>query len=212
MRPGITNAVGCVVSDVRHDYVNSINTPLAQTDMDHIDKVFCSQIESGEKIIESEGVEIEDLLIVHYVDMQFQGQTHILNFPVKNTRLSREELQAAFERSYMDRFGVELPEIRAVLVNLHTSVIGRRKQVPLTSLMPKKLQKNSIEDCVTGSRRVWFQSGWLETPVYKREFFRPRFRLQGPAIIEQLDTTIVIEPYNLVEVDASGNLLISIQF
>ena len=210
MRPGITNAVGCVVADVRHDYVNSINTPLAQTDMDQVNKIFSSQIALGKKIIESEGVEIEDLLIIHDVDMQFQGQTHILNFPVRQNKLTRESLQVAFEKSYLDRFGVELPEIRAVLVNLHTAIIGRRKEVPLTALISKKYQRKKIEDCQIGTRQVWFETGWEKTPIYKREFFRPNFKFKGPAIVEQLDTTIVVEPGNNVEVDSKGNLIISI--
>ena len=210
MRPGITNAVGCVVADVRHDYVNSINIPLAQADMDQVEQIFCIQIAAGKKIIEAEGVEIEELLIIHDVDMQFQGQTHILNFPVQETRLSRESLQRAFETAYWDRFGVELPEIRAVLVNIHTAVIGRRKPVPLAALTTAKEQKNTIDDCITGIRRVWFESGWQETPVYKRELLPVKAKFNGPAVIEQLDTTIIVEPENQVEVDLEGNLIISL--
>ena len=210
MRPGITNAVGCVVADVRHDYVNSINIPLAQADMDQVEQLFCRQIEAGKKIIAEEGVEIEELLVIHDVDMQFQGQTHILNFPVEETRLSRESLQTAFEKAYWDRFEVELPEIRAVLVNLHTAVIGRRKPVPLAALMSAKEQKNTIDECLTGSRKVWFESGWKETPVYKREFLPVKAKFNGPAVIEQLDTTIIVEPENQVEVDLNGNLIITL--
>ena len=210
MRPGITNAVGCVVADVRHDYVNSINIPLAQADMDQVEQLFCRQIEAGKKIIAEEGVEIEELLVIHDVDMQFQGQTHILNFPVQETRLSREGLQSAFEKAYWDRFEVELPEIRAVLVNLHTAVIGRRKPVPLAALMSAKEQKNTIDECRTGSRKVWFESGWQETPIYNREFLPVKAKFKGPAVIEQLDTTIIVEPENQVEVDLEGNLIISL--
>ena len=210
MRPGITNAVGCVVADVRHDYVNSINIPLSQMEMNQVDDIFCRQIEAGKKIIETEGVEIEELLVIHDVDMQFQGQTHILNFPVQETRLSRESLQSAFEKAYWDRFNVELPEIRAVLVNLHTAVIGRRKPVPLATLMSAKEQKNTIDDCLSGTRRVWFESGWKETPIYKREFLTVNAKFKGPAVIEQLDTTIIVEPENQVEVDLEGNLIITL--
>jgi N-methylhydantoinase A len=210
MRPGITNAVGCVVADVRHDYVNSINIPLAQADMDQVEQIFCRQIAAGKKIIEAEGVEIEELLVIHDVDMQFQGQTHILNFPVQETRLSRESLKSAFETAYWERFGVELPEIRAVLVNIHTAVIGRRKPVPLAALTTAKEQKNTIDECITGIRRVWFEAGWHETPVYKREFLPVKAKFNGPAVIEQLDTTIIVEPENQVEVDLEGNLIISL--
>jgi len=210
MRPGITNAVGCVVADVRHDYVNSINVPLAQAEMDQVDEIFAAQIEAGKTIIESEGVEIEELIIVHDVDMQFQGQTHILNFPVHETKLTQESLQTAFEKAYWNRFEVELPEIRAVLVNLHTAVIGRRKPVPLTSLIAETEQKTQIEDCKTGIRRAWFESGWQETPIYERESLPLKASFKGPAIIEQLDTTIIVEPDNKVEVDLDGNLIISL--
>jgi N-methylhydantoinase A len=210
MRPGITNAVGCVVADVRHDYVNSINVPLALAEMDQVDAIFNAQIEAGKTIIESEGIEIEEMIIIHNVDMQFQGQTHILNFPVNDTKLTRESLQTAFEKAYWNRFEVELPEIRAVLVNLHTAVIGRRKPVPLTSLISTTEQKAQIEDCKTGIRQVWFESGWKETPIYKRESLSIKARFKGPAIIEQLDTTIIVEPENQVEVDLDGNLIISL--
>jgi len=210
MRPGITNAVGCVVADVRHDYVNSINVPLAQAEMDQVDEIFAAQIDAGKTIIESEGVEIEELIIVHDVDMQFQGQTHILNFPVNDTKLTRESLQTAFEKAYWNRFEVELPEIRAVLVNLHTAVIGRRKPVPLTSLIAETEQKTQIQDCKTGIRRAWFESGWQETPIYERESLPLKTSFKGPAIIEQLDTTIIVEPDNKVEVDLDGNLIISL--
>ena len=73
MRPGITNAVGCVVADVRHDYVNSINVPLNLADMEQVHEIFSSQIKEGKEIIASEGIDIEEMVIIHQVDMQFQG-------------------------------------------------------------------------------------------------------------------------------------------
>jgi N-methylhydantoinase A len=210
MRPGITNAVGCVVADFRHDFVNSVNELLANVDMEKVHEIFSAQIRAGKEIIESEGITVEEMIVIHHVDMQFQGQTHILNFPVQNPRVSRSSLQSAFEKAYWNRFGVELPEIRAVLVNLHTSVIGRRKPVPLTTLLPKSEQKSRIDDCIIQNRPVCFESGWHNTQIYNREFFPPNTEFTGPAIIEQLDTTIVVEPGNHVEVDKQGNLIISL--
>jgi len=210
MRPGITNAVGCVVADVRHDYVNSINVPLAQVDMDQVHGIFASQIRAGKEIIASEGIDIEEMVIIHQVDMQFQGQTHILNFPVQNPSVSRSALQSSFEKAYLKRFNVELPEIRAVLVNLHTSVIGRRKPVPLNTLISRAKHKKNLSECIIHSRPVWFDSGWHDTPIYNREFLPPKIKFKGPAVIEQLDTTTVVEPENHVEVDEAGNLIISL--
>jgi N-methylhydantoinase A len=111
-----------------------------------------------------------------------------------------------FEEAYWRRFEVELSEIRAVLVNLHTAVIGKRRGVPLDALA----HANGADREPSGQRRVWFENGWAETPIYKREQLPSGATLTGPAIIEQLDTTIVVEPGDKVEADDLGNLIISV--
>jgi len=209
-RPGITNAVGCVVADVRHDYVNTLNTPLPLVDMALVQETLERQIAEGKATIEREGVEIEELTVIHDVDMQFQGQTHILTVPISSTKVAREELHEVFEKAYWNRFAVELPEIRPVLVNLHTAVIGRRKDVPLSALMKASERKATVEECQTGIRSVWFEQGRCETPIYRREHLPLESTLEGPAIIEQLDSTTVVEPGNSVSVDGFGNLLITV--
>ena len=80
-------------------------------------------------------------------------------------------------------------EIRPVLVNLHTAVVGSRAVVPLEALAPT--DGGPVEP--TSKRSVWFEQGWLETPIYERRRVPAGSRLDGPAVIEQLDTTIVIE-------------------
>ncbi len=209
-RPGITNAVGCVVADVRHDYVNTLNTPLPLVDMALVQETLERQIAEGKATIEREGVEIEELTVIHDVDMQFQGQTHILTVPISSTKVAREELHEVFEKAYWNRFAVELPEIRPVLVNLHTAVIGRRKDVPLSALMKASERKATVEECQTGIRSVWFEQGRCETPIYRREHLPLESTLEGPAIIEQLDSTTMVEPGNSVSVDGFGNLLITV--
>ncbi len=208
-RPGITNAVGCVVADVRHDYVNTLNTPLPLVDMALVQETLERQIAEGQATIEREGVEIEELTVIHDVDMQFQGQTHILTVPLASTKVAREQLHEVFEKAYWNRFAVELPEIRPVLVNLHTAVIGHRKDVPLSALMKASERKATVAECRIGTRSVWFEQGRCDTPIYRREHLPLEGTLEGPAIIEQLDSTTVVEPGNTVAVDMFGNLLIT---
>jgi len=133
--------------------------------------------------------------------MQFQGQTHMLAISLPRPQAGRAELQQLFERAYFERFGVELPEIRAVLVNLRTAVIGLRPRLPLKLL-------GREEASSPRAREVWFDGGWLETPVYQREALPDA--IAGPAIIEQLDCTTVLEPGNRAEADAAGNLLVTV--
>ena len=60
------------------------------------------------------------------------------------------------------------------------------------------------------TRRVWFGEGWIDTPILSRRYFSPGTAMDGPAIIEQLDTTVVIEPGDHVVADALGNLMINV--
>ena len=62
-----------------------------------------------------------------------------------------------------------------------------------------------------GTRRVWFDNSWHDTPIYRREALAPGATLTGPAIVEQLDTTTVIEPGDGARVDALGNLEITVR-
>ena len=207
IRPGITSAIGCVVADVRHDYVNTVNAPLDVLDMDQFTSILDAQVKEGRETIEGEGVEVEDLQFIHDADMQFVGQSHILTVPLSSTGVSRDELRKLFEEVYWERFAVDLPEIKAVLVNLHTAVIGRRKSTDLSSLAPREANGG---DAVVATRNVWYQSGWQETPIYHRDNLPPGSEFDGPAIVEQLDTTTVIEPDCHVTVDSDGNLIVTV--
>jgi N-methylhydantoinase A len=208
-RPGLTNALGCTVADVRHDYVRTINLPLAEVAPARMAEVFKSQIEIGRATIVRENVAVERIETVHRADMQFQGQSHILTVAIDDLSISLDELRNAFEAAYWQRFGVELSEIRPVLVNLHTAVIGKRKPVALKSIAAAA-PRAKLAEAQTGRREVWFDGGRMDTPVYRREWLPEGAKLDGPAIIEQLDCTTVIEPGNHAELDAIGNLLVSV--
>ena len=203
-RPGITNALGCVVADLRHDYVNTVNRPVEVLDVEQVREILQAQIAEGRKMLEREDVAIEGVRLLHSADMQFQGQSHILTVPLPTPEVTREQIQKLFDRAYWDRFEVELPEIRAVLVNLHTAIIGLRPRLDLKVLSDRGAL------LAPRNRSVWFHDGgWLNTPIYRRESLPPA--LDGPAIIEQLDCTIVLEPGNVASTDALGNLIVEVK-
>jgi len=208
-RPGLTNALGCVVADLRHDFVATINQSLEALDEGRIAQVFAQQVASGQALLARENVAVERFVTLHRADMQFQGQSHILPVAIETVAISIAELRAAFAAAYWKRFGVELPEIRPVLVNLHTAVIGKRKAVSLRAIASAE-PKATLAEAQRTTRPVWFEAGWLDTPVYLREHLPQAARFAGPAIVEQLDCTTVIEPGNRVEVDSIGNLIVAV--
>ena len=209
-RPGITNAIGCATADLRHDFVNTLNTPLATLDMADVHGILQAQVETGRNTIAREGVAVEAIEHLHFADMQFQGQTHLLSVALPSPTLTLDALQALFDRAYWERFAVELPEIRAVLVNLHTAVIGRRPQIDLLALAGTA-QAATLAEAQTGRRRVWFADGWHDTPIFSRTKLPLDVQFAGPAVIEQLDATTVLEPGDLARLDPLGNLVIEVR-
>ncbi len=209
MRPGITNALGCAAADLRHDYVNTVNKPLPSLDDSLVKAVLEAQIAEGRATLDREGVAIEGVKLLHFADMQFQGQSHILTVALPDSNVSRGQLQERFDAAYWERFGVELPEIRAVLVNLHTAVIGLRSRFDL-AVLGRSERARTLAEAKNAERQVWFDGGFRATPVYQREKLPAEARFEGPAIIEQLDCTTVIEPGNRVQLDALGNLIVEV--
>ncbi|MBL8379616.1 MAG: hydantoinase/oxoprolinase family protein [Burkholderiales bacterium] len=208
-RPGLTNALGCAVADVRHDFVRTVNRPLADLEPELIARIFAMQEASGRETIEREKVAVEEIVCVHSADMQFQGQSHLLSVPVTTPAITHDELRAAFEAAYLRRFGVELAEIRPVLVNLATAVIGRRPPLDLTAIAAAE-PAATLDGARIAMRQVWFDAGFVATPVYRRERLPLGARIAGPAIIEQLDATCVIEPGALALRDDLGNLVVEV--
>ena len=206
-RPGITNALGCVVADLRHDFVRTLNRPLDVVDMAEVHGVLAAQEAEGRRLIGLEKVALTTVRAEYSADMQFVGQTHLLRVPLPSASPAREELQRRFEAAYHARFRVDLPTIRANLVNLNVSVIGERPALDLSRLITPEGRRRLAE--ASALRKVWFD-GWHDTPVYWRDHLPMKISLQGPAIIEQMDTTIVIDPGAQVTSDADGNLIIEV--
>ncbi|MCU0899281.1 MAG: hydantoinase/oxoprolinase family protein [Cypionkella sp.] len=206
-RPGITNALGCVVADLRQDYVRTLNRPLDTVDMAQVHAIFAAQEAQGRDLVTGEGIALTDVRVEFSADMQFVGQTHLLRVALSDGQPTRGDLQHAFEAAYLKRFKVALPTIKANLVNLNVSVIGLRPALDLSALIDSGGRQASAAP--TGRRAVWF-GAWIDTPVYWRDHLPLNLRLVGPAIIEQMDTTILVEPGCIVTSDADGNLLIEV--
>ncbi|MEM9048834.1 MAG: hydantoinase/oxoprolinase family protein [Pseudomonadota bacterium] len=201
-RPGLTNALGCVVADIRHDFVHSVNQPLDRLDAAGLAETLARHETEGRRLIAAEAVGIRGVTVKHSADMQFIGQTHLLRVALPDARPDRATLQALFDQAYEARFRVALPEIRPALINLVSSVVGERHDVDLSGLIDRRRAAPT-------ARRVWFEDGWRETPVWTREALPDR--LDGPAVIEQMDSTVLLEPGDRAALDADANLIIDVQ-
>ena len=209
-RPGITNALGCIVADLKHDFVRTVNHPLDVVDIDQITTIINSQRDEGVAMIRQEPIAIDEIKVTHSLDMQFVGQTHILQVPLRADHVNHRAIQAAFDEVYFARFRVSLPEIRAQIVNVNTTVTGRRPDVDLAGLIDADYRVESLAAAQTDMRPVWFNGNWHQTRIFAREALPLNAKIRGPAVLEQMDTIVLIEPGDEAVSDRDGNILITL--
>lgn len=207
-RPGITNALGCAVADLRHDFVQTLNQPLDDLDAGALHAVFADQLAKGEAALARENVTVTKVAHHFSLDMQFLGQSHVVRVPLEDATPSVETVRERFNAVYWQRFKVDLPEIRARIVNANCSVIGVCPPVDLGLLIDDAGRRATAE--ATGRRSVRFDGAAVDTPVFWRDHLPADVTLDGPAIIEQLDCTTLIPPGDRVVGGVDGNLTILI--
>ncbi len=209
-RPGITNALGCVVADLRQDFTKTLNIPLDKLYIKNLHSIFDEQEKRGVELIKKQGLELTSIGSSFSVDMQFIGQTHILRINLPNSNPDLEYLQKSFEKSYLNRFKVRLPEIKANIVNVNTTVQGHKIPFDI-SLLNNKLDKRLVlDDALIEHRKVYFKDKFINAPIYSRDRMPFEFEIKGPAIIEQMDTTTLIEPEDRAFGDNLGNMFIEV--
>lgn len=204
--PGITSGLGCVLAPVRHDFVQSIGQPLAEMRPAQVDGRFADHAAAGRWLLDQDAVPLVAVEFYHEVDLLFRGQSHVFRVPAVAPGFDPDTVLADFLARYKARFDIELPEMTAMLVNLRTTVVGRRAPVDLAIFAPRSDEAPASP--VSDTRRVRFKGGWHDTAIFDRAALRRGATIAGPAIVEQPDTTVVIDPGAAATVDGLGNLVI----
>lgn len=208
--PGILSALGCAISDVRHDFFSQVDRLIDDVSGGEVYGVLAEHVERGMARIADEAVGVETVDVEHEVDMRYHGQSHVFRVPVRGGAFDAAQVSKDFVLLYREWFGMDLPMFRPTLVSIRTTVFGRRRLVDLAKLAIHA-EAGAPDTQAATTRRIRFVEGWRETPVARRESLRPGMSFDGPMLVEQLDTTTLIDPKCRVEVDAFANLVISVE-
>jgi N-methylhydantoinase A len=208
--PGITSALGCVLADLRHDMVQTLNVMVDGLDTAALERRMATMGRQASAVIAASGIPVEETSVLYALDMHYVGQTHTLAVPLpvappKNFdfALTEDTIRRAFETAYLASFSRLLPGIAMRIVSLRVTAIGRRPAFDFSAFAPKP-----SADPRQSTRRVWFDGGWRDTPVWSRLELPAGATIDGPAILEQPDATTVIEPGLTGRIDALGNLIL----
>ncbi|MES2536959.1 MAG: hydantoinase/oxoprolinase family protein [Pseudomonadota bacterium] len=203
--PGVLCALGCAYADLRYDISQTIEKRLDKLAPGELGEIVSQQRLQGQQQLDESQVPIDVTTITHAADMAYAGQIHSLRVMI-DADWDSARLEQAFSDVYKATFGNTLSGMPVVIVNLRTIAVGTRTSVPL----PQSSSTATGTAKPTSRRPVHF-NGWHDTPVYARGDLAPGMRFDGPAIIEQSDTTTVVEPGMDVVVDSKGNLLVKVK-
>lgn len=201
--PGILSAIGMLMADIIKDYSLTVMLKSEYTDFKDIKKMFKPLDESGINDLKKEGIDDNNILLEHYLDMRYFGQSY--------------EIMVPFDENYIDNFH-----------NLHKQNYGyadKDKKIEIVNLrlrargIPQKPEFEKIElgsktierDTVLGIKDVIFKSKMHRTKLISRDRLKCGNVIDGPAIVVEYSSTIVLPPGSITTVDEFGNLIVDVQ-
>jgi N-methylhydantoinase A len=206
--PGIGSAFGMLSADVRHDYVKTYITMTAEADHKQVEGLFAEIELQATAQLNREGFREEAIVLERKIDMRYLRQAYELTVPLSEAPFSPEavpQLVRRFHDMHRRAYGYARDEEPVEVVNLRLVALGK--------LPGLKLQTRQSDDDAQpkpfANRTVYFGGQPLDTVIYQRDTLKPGQVVPGPAIVEQLDSTVAVTPTFTAECDPYGNLIMN---
>ena len=205
-------AMGSIIADLRHDFVASVVTKTNSADLDALNNAYSEMRDEGDQYLSREGIAEIDRYYEKAVDIRYKGQFHEVELPLPKGPLSdamREHIVKEFHKKHDELYGYK-DDVETEIINLRRSCYGKvvapeRKSLPVASPDARKYAK--------GKREVHFEEefGFVPTTIYDGDQMQPGNVVEGPAIVEQRTTTVVVPPKARLEVTNYGDYLLKLR-
>ncbi len=208
--PGVSCAMGLLLTDVKHVYVRSLPQRLATATADAFNAAFQILEQKARDDAVREGFGADAPLLSRQFDMRYthQGYQLTVEAPDRLTEADFPVLRGRFDQIHEGKYGTCAPGEEVEIVTIRVNSIVALPKLPLSA----SGSGDRAQPAPTGFRQAYFQTvrDFVKTPVYRRDSLSPGIRLSGPLIVEQLDSTTILAPGDGLEVDGTGNLVISV--
>ncbi len=208
--PGVTSALGLLMADLRHDYVRTWLRPLSGLTADQLIAEYAELEREATAQMQQDHVGKEQLSMLRIADIRYVGQGYELQVPVSSNGagLKVKDLSERFFELHRQQYGFAHREGAVEVVNLRLSAIG---QLPRPQLAAEPMNGTvNPNDAFKKPRQVYMAGQYHNAQIYDRPRLRPGDTINGPAVIEQLDSTTVVWPGQSARVDAYRNLIVRV--
>ena len=208
--PGILCAYGLLVADLRTDFSRTQVAPAVPESLPDINQMFAELQRAAEDWFMQEGLAETDRRVRRVADMRYVGQNYELSIELPNHPLTANDLSIildVFHLAHDQAYGYAAAGEPVQFVTLRLEASGA-----VSKPKPRRIPAGgSLDDARLGTRRAYIpeNGGWGEVLLYDRACLRAGMRIRGPAIVEQLDSTVLILPGQRADVDEYGNLILS---
>ncbi len=207
--PGTLCARGMLLTDISFDFVRSELSELAAGSWHRVCELFAAMEEEARVWLERERVVPADRSFRYHVDARYQGQNFEVIVPSPRPAPNGiDEFARAFHAVHRQEYGYDLPAKAIEVVNCRLQAVGRVPKAPLAQLSAS----GTPDEALAGRRSIYYGAahGWLATPVYGRAKLSAGNEIAGPAVIEEMSSTVLLAPGQRATVDRIGNLIINI--
>lgn len=210
--PGTLSALGLLVSDTRHDYVQTVAVNEREVQPGALWKLFQELEEQGLAQLQAERVPEDRIETAWSADLRYEGQSYEINTPVPHGgRLTEGDVRETIRRFHElhQRIYEYASEDEAVeFINLRVTAIGR---VPPVLLAAGSRAGEDPAAALKERRPVYFSgSGFVECPIYDRARLKPGNVVAGSCLVEEIASTTVLTPGARGVVDEYGNIVITL--
>ncbi len=211
-RPGLLSALGLLHADVRGDFSLTRLLVAAAANVKALNAGFAELRERGDAWLAGEAGKGAQAKYTWLMDMRYLGQNYELSLEVKDGKLAAKSLArliAEYHKRHKAIYGYDMAAQPVEVVNLRLVVTVERRAPTHEKHQPAR---TTVKDAVIEKRKVWFpETGFVTTPVYDRDKLPVNARINGPAIVEQMDTTTVVPPRAKLRNDKLGYLHMEVE-
>ncbi|SFD94506.1 N-methylhydantoinase A [Salipiger profundus] len=205
--PGLLCALGLLHSKLRIDFSQTRLITMEEGAEIAMNELLAGLQADFECWKRSEGVADQPMKTSLSGDFRYHGQDFELSIPLSGsqvTAIDTQRLVEAFHNAHLEQYGYNAPAQQVQLVAMRLVVSGDKPELPAY-----RASQGERVAVPSEARNVWFEtSGWIETPVYLREMLPTGTKLDGPAVVEQMDTITVVPPEMTLSVLPDGALML----